>query len=319
MKELQVQLEEEKKRKKDLAWRLTKLRKELSSTSGGENFQLLDPLLRSAALTSISATLPRGVSSLILGIVIATVGIKKSESPQGIVGPHLEKMVEALAKGLQSAELWQPKADLGAALTIEKLSLIAFLGALILGRWVGVSKGNTLLESNNEVARITGDLLLLMLASTPYVKIAFAAMVKAAGADAKTEDLVSEILTFVFVYFTAVASTTGKNQNPEELIENLHAFLRRSLTKIGGFLSESRWEASYLPVAFEQARLALENDNFIAFFNASADLFEGIGVSKEKLDADFECVFFVADTLFASLTKGTDGMGAPGTAISVVA
>lgn len=319
MNGLELKMEETQKRKRELASRLQKLKKEFCATSGGEDFQMLEPLLANATLASILVTLPKGASSLLLGLVIATAGIKTSESPGGIVGPHLVKMIEAIASGLQSSELWQPKADLAATLMIEKLSLSVVLGALILGHWMGTNKGNALVEANAEVTRIISDLLLLMLASTPYVKIALVEMIKTTGANERTQDLSSEVLALVFVCLSALAATKTMKQKPEELFESLHTFLKRSFTQLTNFLGETKWETNYLPVVVQQAKMALENENFMAFYDASNDLFEGIGISNEGFDADCERIFTFADALFASFTKGNDTMGPPGTAISVVA
>lgn len=319
MNDLEFKIEKTQERKKELASRLQKLKNEFCATSGGENFQMLEPLLANTTLTSNLITLPKGASSLLLGAVIATVGIKTSESPGGIIGPHLEKMIAALTAGLQHSELWQPKADLAAALMVEKLTLSTVLGALLLGRWMGTNKGNGLVETSAEITRITCDLLLLMLASTPYAKIAFTEMIKAAGANEKTQDLSSEILTLVFVYFTALAVTRTIKQKNEQLLENLHAFLKHSLIKLETSLSESKWEIRYVPVVLQQTKLALEHENFMAFDDALKNLLEELGVSKEGFESDCERIFVVADALFASFTKGTDTMGPPGTAMSVIA
>lgn len=319
MNDLKFKAEKSQKDKLELALRLQKIKKEFCATSRGESFQLLEPLLASATLASTLVTLPKGASSILLGAVIATIGIKISESPGGVLGPHLEKIIETLVNGLQSSELWQQKIDLAGLLMLEKLVLITVLGALLLGRWIGTNKGNALVEAEAEITRITCDLLILMLASTPYVKIALLEMLRAVGTNEKAQDITGEILTFVFVCFSALAVTKTIKQKPEDFFENLHAFFKRSLTKIETALFEKKWEISYLPVVLQQAKLAAENENFMALSDVSKNLFEELGVSKEGFDKDCECIFSLADMLINACTKGTDVMASPGTTLSVLA
>lgn len=319
MNDLKTNQEAKKKQRLELAAKLKKLYLEFNRTSSGDHLRLLGTLLSNAHLTTLLMTLPKGASSLLLGLVFALEGIRTSESQAGALGKYLSKIADELAQGLTAIEFWQPKPDLEAQLIIDKVVTGAILGSLILGRWIGTRWRDLDVKESKETSRVASDLILILMASTPYVKVTFAELIKALGGNQKTTERAAEVLTFVFVYLTGFSVIKTRQQTLEYVLELLHQFFESSISKLDDLIFENEMRASYLQLAVQQAKLAIQVKSPEAFIQAKETLFEGLKISNEEFESDCELMFQAADALFACFAEATQAMQPPGTALSVIA
>lgn len=284
--------------------RLSALHKSMERKSAGADLQILKPLLKAMESTTAALSLPNvGSAPLFLGLSAATIGIYSDESAAGIIGPGLAKVIQALSDGVLDTVI--PNIGGGGKkfltmLCLASYSFITCLASQTASHGVGQFP-STLEAADLKLARFFAfELSLKLINSSSALKEAFAVFIKACGGDKEAQRIGASIFAGVAQLLIILVGSKEMQKPANYLVAEERIYLKQGVLAAAEAVAKSESEGTINPtvaVAVNQLRIALENNNELAFMEALNDLLEDLNTSLDVVLNDLQQLQRVASMI----------------------
>lgn len=186
------------------------------------------------------------------------------------------------------------------------VGLIGIIGTAQLLADMGIGKvtGKTP-EEQEEMKRFSFELLMHLTTQLELLKQTFQHIACACGADTHTQQVTAEALALIGLITVIQATSSGNTDYALTLMEGLKPSLLHGITQmeelintriVAGNIRGEQVEG--LNLYLQQAKIALNEDNFDAFIDAYEGAFDLIGVTSEAINGDLEKIHNFAKTLW---------------------
>ncbi|MBA3816318.1 MAG: hypothetical protein H0X29_07335 [Parachlamydiaceae bacterium] len=274
--------------------KLSNLHRTMKRKSIGSQLQILKHLLKAMEISTTAMSLKqKGSAPLFLGLSVATIGIFKSESALGIIGPALEKIIRALGEGMK---VIMPNVSMGGQQFLSMLCLASYTFIACLASQTASQGVGPLPKSLEGVdlkwARFFSfELCLKLMNSSSALKEAFTVFIDACGGDKIAQRVGASILAQIGQLLIILAGSRESNKPANYLVSDEGIYLKQGVRSAAEAVLKSESEGivnSALAVAVNQLRIALDDNNETAFMEALNDLLESQDTSMEELLKDLQ-------------------------------
>lgn len=231
-----------------------------------------------------------------------------------------EKEFNALLKQLEKAIVGKKKEKLdtpnrGSERLLRSMTKIAFIGITSVASMIETS-GLGILPDEDEVDKkraiqLSFELILHLINGTELLKIVFREIAATMNTTTENQEMIAEILKLVAVLLAILAAAKGDQERLKALTRSFEATISAGVDKIENFVSESLVKeqisgekAEEISLLLQQAKIALEKDEFEGFYEAFKDALGVIDLTPEIIISDFEDIQTFAEKLHAAMTSG---------------
>lgn len=287
------------------------MREGMERKGTGDDFQILKNLLNAMEMVTGSLSLPNGgTSPLFLGLSIASIGLRSSESDTGIVGPSLSLVIDRLIDGFASTlmpEADKAKRDFLTMTTTATYILMIALALQSTSRGIGKFSKEMSPIDLKQTQFFAYELVLKLINSTDTAQQWFKMVIEVAGGNKRAQEIGGPILGQIGNLLMIIAGTEEGKKPAYDLIseeakflnKGIHAAIAAAATKENSELSEQGTAAS---LAIHQLLLALEQHNQEDFMEALSALLESLGTTLNALITDIQRLRLIPN-LMAYLTE----------------
>lgn len=271
------------------------IREGLDRRHTGNDFQILKNLLKAMETVSGSLSLKyAGTAPLFMGLSMASIGLKCSESETGIIGPSLDKLIDRLVTAITAAlipEANQAQRDFLIMATTATYILMTTIA--IQTATQGLGKFSKEMEQIDlKLARFFSyELALKFINSTTAPVEWFTLIIEAAGGNKKAQEIGAPLLGQAGNLLMIIAGTEeGKRASYDVLSEErkyLNKGVHAAITALAS-ISEINDQTKAASIAAQQLLMALEQQNNEHFIDALSTLLESQGTSLSSLIADIK-------------------------------
>lgn len=295
-----------------VADKVTQLNKEYNSRLIGSDLQLLRPYLQVMESLTVLKTIDKKSQPFALSLVISTLGIFKSQSELGIVGPALEKVVLQLADLVNATQKEQSIGNKklfkdGMLLTIAAMIAIATIGAN-----EGLIANGLYDEGTQKEANAFGlELLIHIAIDTNAVYYIFETLAEVCNYKKQKE--IASVLSLTTFLLTIWAVSRNKGPELTALLQSLRPKIKDFVIRAEKITSDLTTngqinfdETRQLIVILNQATSALESDD-VQKFTTTLDMALNIcEVEPEELRRDIDDICSQIKNLTSLLKNNGD-------------
>jgi hypothetical protein len=270
-----------------VADKISQLNKEYNSRLVSNEMQILRPYLQSMENLALLRTIHKESQPFALALTLSSIGILKSDSELGIIGPSLEKVMIALSEGINAL---QPDLPVGNKKILKDGSLIVIAGIMTLAA-IGSNEGTTHSlydeEAQSEINRFSLELLFEMGLYSNIPEHLFQTLAEVAHYTKANE--IASGLTLAALLLSI--GTLGKKNGPktEILIENSKPKIIECLNKIESIIPNTASEVlSTLLISLKQIRFSIESNDNSKLMDTITKLPEICGVKFGQLEEDIQ-------------------------------
>jgi hypothetical protein len=241
----------------NIATHLNTLSRQLQAKTVGDDLQILKPMVEVMSLVTAASVMETGSPYLLLGLHTAGTGINQADSSLGIMPKILGNLRDNISAVLSDGLL--PKADAGSKRLLPLLVTASFAAA------VGFMD-----LANPEIAKEGFPLQLAVnfASHSGALQALGKGVVRACGADDKSQDVAGHILTSTAALLMIHAAQAKNGKLAVPLLETLRPDLISSFKAIEDYAMEAmqqgkgNLEATAATILIQQGRVALENGDY---------------------------------------------------------
>lgn len=231
-----------------------------------------------------------------------------------------EKEFNDLLKKLETAIINKKMEKLdtpnrGSEKLLRSLTKIAFIGITSVASMIETS-GLGILPDEDEVDKkramqLSFELILHLVNGTDLLTIVFREIAATMNTTTDNQKMIAEILKLMAILLAILAAAKGDQERLKALTRSFEATIRKGLEKVEGFVSESLTKqqisgekAEEVALLLQQAKMALEKDEFEGFYEAFKDALLVIDLTPEMIISDFNDIQVFAEKLHTAMTSG---------------
>ncbi|NGX42769.1 MAG: hypothetical protein K940chlam7_01056 [Chlamydiae bacterium] len=241
--------------------------------------------------------------------------------PTGWEELTLEEM-NTLLEQLNIATERKMKANLdtpnrGGEVMLKNLTEIALLGFAIAASVIEES-GLGILPNKDEAEvklakKFSFEIVLHLLTKTNVLTNIFRTIAQTTPTTEKNHKLIGDVLKLLAILLAIVTASNGNEDRLHALFTIFTPTIQEEIEKAEQYVSESLVEGTLkgtkgegIALYLQQARIALELNDFDGFYTAFTGALELVGASPEQLNDNIKKVHELAETLQKAFTKGID-------------
>lgn len=282
---------------KNLCKDIGTLNKEFHAVDQGKNLQILGTMLDTMEGVAQALSMTPASPALFMGLKTALKGIFSSESEAGLIGDDLEALMKALQNGMLSTmmkKLGPAKLNMLMMLLMSSLAGAGTMASLVTEHGLGRLPAKN--EREQEAGRKFSFLLIMQfLQSADVMKTLYRQFAESCGQTPEEQETTANIMDLLNGLLMTMTAAKGKKDKAVPLLQEMQKNIGENIDKtekfvIGAIRSGEieGAEAKGLDIALQQARIALEKEDFEGLINACANALELMNSSPGDLYMDLE-------------------------------
>lgn len=203
----------------------------------------------------------------------------------------------------------------GSERMMRNMTKIAFIGITSVASMIETSGLGILPnedEADNKRARqLSFELILHLINGTQLLKIVFKEIAATLNTSYENQEMIAEILKLLAILLAILAAAKGDQERLKALTRSFRSTISDGVDKTERFVSEglaaetiSGEKGEEISLLLQQAKIALEKDEFEGFYEAFKDSLQVIEVSKEMVVSDFSDIQEFAEKLNSAIKSG---------------
>ncbi len=164
-----------------------------------------------------------------------------------------------------------------------------------------------------QTRRLTFEMVLHLVNGTDIFKQIFREIARTTNANDDSQEMIAEILKLLAVLVMILAAAKEDKDRLKALMHSFKIPLSEGIEKMETFVTEKNLKETFsgetadsLSLFLQQAKLALDNDEFEGFYEAYKDALGLINITPEMLTQDLHSIEHLAKSLQDSMTTGMD-------------
>jgi hypothetical protein len=245
-----------------------------------------------------------------------------------ITAQEMNMLLESLKKVI--AKRKNEKLDIpnkGSEKLLKSLAQIAFLGISTAATLL-VESGLGILPDKDEKAKIQAkefsfELVLHLINGTGFLNRIFRNIAETMHTSKKDQELIAEVLTLAAIFLAILAASNGNEDRLKSLITSFRHLFSKGLTKVEHFVSDKlaneaiRGEkAQHAAMFLQQARIALEKEDFDGFYEAFTGSIEILQIAPDDFIDDVKEIRVYAKKLHSAIQSSLNDNSNQVTAMS---
>ena len=204
----------------------------------------------------------------------------------------------------------------GSERLLRSMTKIAFIGIASVASMIETS-GLGILPDEDEVDKkraiqLSFELILHLINGTDLLKIVFKEIAATMNTTMENQEMIAEILKLMAIMLAILAAAKGDQERLKALIKSFKTSIKEGIEKTELFVSDSLVnelisgeKAEEIALLLQQAKIALEKDEFEGFYEAFKDALGVIDLTPEIMISDFNEIQIFAEKLHAAMTSGS--------------
>lgn len=277
---------------------LAAISSQLQRISLGNDLQLLLSTITSLQIVATSLALPETrTAPLFLALSISSIGLYTSQSPLGMIGPNLEKLINNLSLGLVTGLMpVNNKAgnELFSLMVTSSLVALVGLASLTVDSGLGIYPRRDAFGIN-AAHFFAFEAALQLAVSSRFIDIFYQEAIAVSGGNAEAQIRGSTVLGQVAVLLMVLSGSSAAHQSPLRLLENLSNYLSLGIKAAGDIERNAESDQTVATaIALKLCSIALESNDYEGFLDAFNTFLENLGISQDALKADIAKINSVA-------------------------
>lgn len=289
---------------------LAAISSQLQRISLGNDLQLLLSTITSLQIVATSLALPETrTAPLFLALSISSIGLYTSQSPLGMIGPNLEKLINNLSLGLVTGLMpVNNKAgnELFSLMVTSSLVALVGLASLTVDSGLGIYPRRDAFGIN-AAHFFAFEAALQLAVSSKFIDIFYQEAIAVSGGNAEAQIRGSTVLGQVAVLLMVLSGSLAAHQSPLRLLENLSNYLSLGIKAAGDIERNAESDQTVATaIALKLFSIALESNDYEGFLDAFNTFLENLGISQDALKADIAKINSVAGGIAGLNTENLD-------------
>lgn len=293
-----------------VADKIVSLNKEYNSRLVSKDLQILRPYLQAMETMAVLRTVNKESQPFALALVLGSIGIFKSSSEIGLIGPGLEAIVRYMSKGLEIIDPNHPVGD--KKLMVDGATFI--LGAMMtLAAW-GATEGTAISlydeDAQKEINSFSLELLLLMGLESSLPEYIIDTVTEAANYTGSKQRDIANATALITTLLTIWTISTEKGPKLENVVENakprIARYIKQLESSIERYYEQSKDPSNALLIWIKQARFAIDSGDTDKLIGTINDALKICGTTPEQLQEDIQDICIQTKTILGLLRHGGD-------------
>lgn len=285
-----------------IADKIVQLNKEYKSKLVSQDFQILRPYMRSMETIAILETIKPSSQPFALLLVLGSLGVFKSDSLFGFIGPSIEKILDSVSETIKAL---YPQKSIGQhKLLMDGVTLTITLSIALAGIGENYSFAHSLFEEDvqQEIDAFALELLTHIGVYSSTVFYTYEALVENAG----YPNIIVDFFT-VLTIFAAIASSSQKEILWVGLSDRLKIHLEKIDIGLQKLVAEKRIEfdtCNRMIVIIKQALLTIESNDSERIVDIVEKVLTLCGTTNTDFETDVQDIKLHAIKILGLLKQG---------------